>query len=123
MRREDGRLRMEEGGRRRRKKDRGRRMEEPHQDLRTEYRAAMESSGSAGFGLASVGMLGVPGPESSQRGSDGKWGLAQGWIPLREQERRLLRVRERGPERTPFRGLEQMLFRTQAREPLRQQGR
>jgi hypothetical protein len=36
-------------------------------------------------------------------------------MPLREQERRLLRVLERGPEWT--------LFRTQAREPLRQQER
>jgi len=42
MRREDGRLRMEEGGRRRRKKDRGRRMEDSRQDLRTEFRAATE---------------------------------------------------------------------------------
>ena len=35
---------MEEGVRRRRKKDRGRRMEDPRQDLRTEFRAATESS-------------------------------------------------------------------------------
>ena len=66
----------------------------------------------------------MPGPESSQRGrSDGKRGLAQGWIPLREQERRLLRLLEQGPERTLFRGRRQTLFRTQAREPLRQQER
>jgi len=44
MRREDGRRRMEEGGRRRRKKDRGRRMEDSRQNLRTEFRAATESS-------------------------------------------------------------------------------
>gem|GEM_PF-4413145 len=45
--------------------------------------------------------------ESGQRGrSDGKRGPAQGWIPLREQERRLLRVLKRGPERTLFRGLD-----------------
>ena len=55
---EGGRRRMEEGGRRRRrKKDRGRRMEDSRQDLRTEFRAATESSVLAGFGLASVGML------------------------------------------------------------------
>jgi hypothetical protein len=48
---------MEEGRRRRRKKDRGRRMEDSRQGLRTEFRAAPESSGLAGFGLASVGML------------------------------------------------------------------
>ncbi len=41
-------------------------MEDSRQDLRTEFRAATETSGLAGFGLASVGMLGVPGPESSQ---------------------------------------------------------
>jgi len=62
--------------------------------------------------------------ESGQRGrSDGKRGLAQGWIPLQKQDRPLLRLLEQGPERTLFRGLEQKLFRTQAREPLRQQGR
>ena len=78
----------------------------------------------AGFGLASVGMLGVPGPESSQRGrSDGKKDLAQGWMPLQKQERRLLRLLERGPERTLFRGLEQTLLRALAQESLRQQGR
>jgi hypothetical protein len=53
----------------------------------------------------------------------GKRGLAQGRIPLREQERRLLRLLEQGPERTLFRGLEQTLLRAQARELLRQQGR
>jgi hypothetical protein len=47
MRREDGRRRVEEGGQRRRKKDRGRRMEDSRQDLRTEFRAAAESSGLA----------------------------------------------------------------------------
>ena len=52
-----------------------------------------------------------------------KEGLAQGWITLQEQERRLLRGRESGPERTLFRDREQTLLRTQAREPLRQQGR
>ena len=36
---------MEEGGRR---------MEDSRQDLRTEFRAATESSGLAGFGLASA---------------------------------------------------------------------
>jgi hypothetical protein len=55
--------------------------------------------------------------------STGKRGLAQGWIPLQKQERRLLRVRERGPERTLFRGLELALLWTQARKPLRHQGR
>ena len=55
---EGGRRRMEEGGRRRRrKKDRGRRMEDSRQDLRTEFRAATDTSGLAEFGLASVGML------------------------------------------------------------------
>jgi hypothetical protein len=44
-------------------KDRGRRMEDSRQDLRTEYRGAMESSGLAGFGLASVEMSGAQGPE------------------------------------------------------------
>ena len=77
---------------------------------------------AAGFGLASVGMLFAQGPESSQRGrSDGKRGLAQGWTPLQEQERRLLRVLECGPERTLFRGLELTLLRALARNPLRHQ--
>jgi hypothetical protein len=62
--------------------------------------------------------------ESSQRGrSDGKRELAQGWIPLREQKRRLLRVRKRGPKRTLFRGLEQTLLWVLAREPLQKQDR
>ena len=55
------------------------------------------------------------GPESSQRGrNDGKRGLAQGWIPLQKQDRRLLRLLEQGPERTLFRGLEQKLSRALA---------
>ncbi|HTW92210.1 MAG TPA: hypothetical protein VMH22_10930 [bacterium] len=58
-----------------------------------------------------------------ERRGAGKMGLAQGWIPFQRQELRLLRVRERGPERTLFRGLELALLRTQARKPLRQQGR
>jgi hypothetical protein len=45
MRREDGRLRMEDS----------------RQDLRMEFRAATESSGLAGFGLASVGFPSFPG--------------------------------------------------------------
>jgi hypothetical protein len=57
MRREDGRRRMKEGGRR--SEDGGRRMEDSRQNLRTEFRAATESSGLAGFGLASVEMLGA----------------------------------------------------------------
>ncbi len=57
------------------------------------------------------------------RRGDGKRGLAQGWLPLQKQERRLLRARERGPERTLFRGREPTRLRTQARKPLRQQGR
>jgi len=44
--------------------DGGRRMEDSRQNLRTEFRAATESSGLAGFGLASVGMLCVQRPES-----------------------------------------------------------
>jgi len=42
---------------------------------------------------------------------------------LRKQERRLLRVRDNGPERTLFRGREQMLLRAQAQRPLRMRGR
>ena len=42
-------------------------MEDSRQDLRTKFRAAAESSGLAGFGLASVGMLCARGPESSKR--------------------------------------------------------
>ncbi|MCX6842434.1 MAG: hypothetical protein NTX53_09165 [candidate division WOR-3 bacterium] len=54
-RKKDGGKRMEEGGRRRRRrKDRGRRMEDSRQELRTKFRAATESSGLAGFGLASA---------------------------------------------------------------------
>ena len=49
--------------------------------------------------------------------------MTLGWIPLQKQERRLLRLRERGPERTLFLGREQMLLRTQARKPVRRQGR
>ena len=52
---EEGGSRMEEGGSR--IEDGGRRMEDSRQGLRTECRAATESSGLAGFGLASVGML------------------------------------------------------------------
>ena len=55
--------------------------------------------------------------------SAGKWGLAQGWLPLQKQDRRLLRLLERGPERRLFRVQGQTLLRTPAREPLRQQGR
>ena len=59
-----------------------------------------------------------------QRGrSDGKRGLAQGWTPLQKQERRLLRLRESGPERTLFRVRGPTLLRAQAREPLQKQGR
>jgi len=55
-------MRREDGRRRRRKKDRGRRIEDSRQDLRTKFRAATESSGlacprssrRAGFGPASV---------------------------------------------------------------------
>jgi hypothetical protein len=57
------------------------------------------------------------------RRGGGKRGLALGWVPLRKQERRLLRLLEQGPERTLFRGLDQTLLRAQAQEPLRQQGR
>jgi hypothetical protein len=57
-----------------------------------------------------------------RRGTE-KRDLAQGWLPLRKQVRRLLRLLERRPERTLFRGRGQMLLRAQAREPLRQQGR
>ena len=63
---EDGGRRKEERGRRRRKKDRGRRMEDSRQDLRTEFRAATESSGLAGFGLASAA-------EEGWRAEDGRW--------------------------------------------------
>ena len=52
-----------------------------------------------------------------------KAGQAQNWGPVREQERRLLRLPELGPERTLFRVQEQPLLRAQAREPLRQQDR
>jgi hypothetical protein len=55
--------------------------------------------------------------------SDGKRGLVRGWIPVQQQERRLLRLPEQGPERTLLRGLELALLRAQARKPLRQQGR
>ena len=51
--------------------------------------------------------------------SDGKRGLVQDWIPLRKQERRLVRVRERGPDRTLLRGLEQPPLRTQEQRPER----
>jgi hypothetical protein len=44
-------------------------------------------------------------------------------MPLQQQKRRLLRLLEQGPEPTLFCGREQMLLRTQAQEPLRQQGR
>jgi hypothetical protein len=44
-------------------------------------------------------------------------------MPLRKQERRLLRLLERGPERRLFRVQGQTLSRAPAREPLRQQGR
>jgi hypothetical protein len=52
-----------------------------------------------------------------------KEGGAQGWTPLRKQERRLLRLLEQGPERRLFRVQGQTLLRVPAREPLRQQGR
>ncbi|HTW92378.1 MAG TPA: hypothetical protein VMH22_11795 [bacterium] len=86
---------------------------------------ATEASGSAGSGLASVGMLCARRLESrpARAGAMERRGLAQAWVPLQKQERRPLRLRERGPERTLFRCLEQMLLRAQAREPLRQQGR
>ena len=57
-----------------------------------------------------------------RRGTE-KRDLAQGWIPLQKQDRWLLRLLERGPERTLFRGREMALLRTLAREPVRQQGR
>ena len=55
--REEGTPRIEDGGR---KKEEPRKRTEdggPRQDLRTKLRAATETSGLAGFGLASVGML------------------------------------------------------------------
>ena len=61
-------------------------------------------------------------PVVGRRG-DEKKGLTQGWIPLQQRGRRLLRLLERGPERTQFRGREQTLLRTQAQEPLQKQGR
>jgi hypothetical protein len=42
---------------------------------------------------------------------------------LQKQYRRLLRLLERRPKWTLFRGREQMLLRAQAQEPFRQQGR
>jgi len=54
---------------------------------------------------------------------DGKMGLARGWMLLQKQGRLLLRARERGPDRTLFRVREQPPLRTQARNPLRRQGR
>jgi hypothetical protein len=53
----------------------------------------------------------------------GKRGLAQGWMLLQKQERRLLRLQERGPKRTLLRIQEQPLSRTQARQPLRYEDR
>ena len=53
----------------------------------------------------------------------GKRGLAPGWMLLQKQERRLLQVLEREPERTLFRVQGQTLLRTLAREPARRQER
>ena len=66
-----------------------------------------------------------PGDSECQRvgRGDDERGLAQDRMPLRKQARRLLRVRDSGPERTLFRGREQMLLRTQAQEPLQKQDR
>jgi len=50
-----------------------RRMEDPRQDLRTTFRAATESSGLAGFGLASACMLGAYRLESSGCADSGSW--------------------------------------------------
>ena len=58
-----------------------------------------------------------------ERRGDEKRDPAQGWLPLRKQERRLLRLLEQGPERRLFRVQGETLLRAQAREPLRQQGR
>ena len=63
MRREDGRLRMEGGGRRR-KKDRGRRMEDSRQDLRTECR---DGGAVVGFGRI------WPCISGGRRMEDGRW--------------------------------------------------
>ena len=47
----------------------------------------------------------------------GKAGQVQNCGPVRKQERRLLRLLERRPERTLFRDQEQPLLQTQARRP------
>jgi hypothetical protein len=70
-----------------------------------------------------VNVTGCSGNSVVGRRGAGKRGLAQGWIPLQKQDRRLLRLLESRPERTLFRVQEQPLLRTQARKPLRQQGR
>jgi hypothetical protein len=44
----------------------------------------------------------------------------QGWLLLRKQERRLLRLLKRGPERMSLRVQGRTLLRAQARRPLRQ---
>ena len=46
-------------------------MEDTRQDLRTKFRAATESSGLAGFGLASIGMLFAFVPESTEEANKG----------------------------------------------------
>jgi hypothetical protein len=59
----------------------------------------------------------------SNRRGDGKRDLERGWIPLQEQERRLLRLLEQGPERSLLLGRDWTLLRAQAQAPLRQQDR
>jgi hypothetical protein len=64
----------------------------------------------------------MPGPGSSRRGrNDGKRGLAQGWIPLREQERRLLRYEGRVQVRAQVQHQKGTLFRLDERGPMRYQ--
>jgi len=93
----------------------------PSRDLLVEASAATDREFPA-TGL----QVAVKGRRSSglreKRGA-GKRGLAQGWIPLRKQEWRLLRLLEQGPERTPFRVRGPTLLRAQERQPLRQQDR
>jgi hypothetical protein len=68
-------MRMEEGGRRRRRKDRGRRMEDSRQDLRTECRGG---DGVVGFGRI------WPCISSGGRTEDGRWRREDGGVKIEE---------------------------------------
>jgi hypothetical protein len=52
-------------------------MEDPRQDLRTKFRAATESSGLAGFGLASAA-------EEGWRMEDGGMKMEEGGVKIEE---------------------------------------